>query len=859
MFFSLKTQLFKTLFPGRFMRRKHRAFRRLLEHDRQGQLSLARLEEIFYDRQRVDFSQVRRVYQELSRHVAGVIDGLAAMALADHVVLAERFSKIDLAIEPHLKPLEEAQGSPYTIALNEINAEALPSVGGKAIHLARIAGALPISVPAGFVVTAEACRGFYRANGLRPQINALLAELDIHSPTSLNQTSQQLVTLIHDAPLPDNLDAALRAAYRNLPRRGDSPLKVAVRSSAVAEDSELSFAGQYRTLLNVGPETLAEAYKAVLASKYSPQALYYRIRNGLLDEETDMAVLVLELIAARASGVLYTRDPLNPESRRMMLHAIRGFGEPLVSGAVTPAVWTLEVDAAGVPRIAHSEAADQPFQQVLAPSGESRETPLSPEARHSTILDAPTALALANWGIDLESYFGGAQDIEWCQDANGALYLLQCRPLETYTQGAAADECRIEEVQNELLLSGGIKASAGVGSGRVHRIRQGADLGPIPAGSVLVVHTTTPEMAQAADRLSAVVADVGSSAGHFASIAREFGIPMLVNTRKATQVLAEGQTVTVFADQALVFAGKAESLLNGACGQVEPPADRPFFHRLSAILEHVSRLNLLDPQSPAFTPENCLTLHDILRYAHEQAIRAMFALGAGGVRQLRGARRLETGIPLTLYVVDLGREIPKTADPKGSLRLEDIRNTPFQALWKGLRHPDIHWAEDMRHFDWEAFDRMSGGVISKDAPELSSYALLSRDYLNLNFRFGYHFVVVDTLCGDQDAANYAFLSFKGGGGLADKRRLRARFLAEVLTRSDFNVALKGDLVEAQLRRQPQAVTAAKLDLLGRLLGCTRLLDMALEDEGMVADLVEQFLDGNYRFGPFARPQPDPPY
>jgi pyruvate,water dikinase len=146
---------------------------------------------------------------------------------------------------------------------------------------------------------------------------------------------------------------------------------------------------------------------------------------------------------------------------------------------------------------------------------------------------------------------------------------------------------------------------------------------------------------------------------------------------------------------------------------------------------------------------------------------------------------------------------------------------------------------------------MSGGLLRTDAPEVSSYAILSQDYLNLNFRFGYHFVVVDTLCDPQNASNYVFLSFKGGGGISSKRQLRARFLADVLKHHEFAVDLKGDRVEAQLRRQTRTNTEDKLNLIGRLLGCTRLLDMVLEDEGMVKALVSEFLKGNYRFGLFA--------
>lgn len=856
---SLKARLFRIFFPGSFMRRKYAAFRELLECDRRAQAHIAKLEESYYESPALDFNRVRRIYPQLAREMTAVIGRLQTMSVDSADRLARQLAVIDRRILPLLAPKDATSQPPFTILLEALTSEDVERAGGKAVNLARIRRSLGAPVPNGFVVTASACDAVYRFNRLRPRIDRLLGGVDIHNPSALKATSRQLTAMVRSARLPEDLEDALRQGFAAIPSRSGAPLKVAVRSSAIAEDSQLSFAGQYRTVLNVGQTEIIAAYKAVIASKYAPQALYYRIHNGLLDEETTMAVLVLEQVAAQASGVLYTRSPLNPSPGQMMLHSIHGLGAPLVSGAVRPDVFTILATPPEAPRIVATEVSPQDFKIVMPPAGRLEKMVLDANERVRPSLDRESALRLARWGLNLESHFGQPQDIEWCRDAAGQLYILQCRPLETYPPAPSPDECRLEDIPGQVLLSGGTKVSAGIGAGSVFKLTRQADLTRIPPNSVLVVHSTSPELAQVIDRLSAVVADIGSTAGHFASIAREFGVPMLANTNVATEVLQHGQTVTVFADGATVFAGYAAKLISGPCGAAKKIEKSPFFIRLKAVLEHISPLTLVDSRSPAFSPQNCSTLHDILRFAHEQAIRAMFALGADGARQLKGARRLATPIPLTLYVVDLDRGIRRKAADAAAIKLEDIQNAPFQSLWKGLSHPDIRWSAETQHFDWQAFDRMSGGLVRTDAPEVSSYALLSRDYLNLNFRFGYHFVVVDTLCGSQSAANYVFLSFKGGGGISDKRRLRALFLAEVLKHYEFSVDLKGDLVEAQLRRGSRAETETKLEMIGRLLGCTRLLDMFLEDEGMVRLLVAEFLKGRYRFGPFAgepaRPQP----
>jgi pyruvate,water dikinase len=205
-------------------------------------------------------------------------------------------------------------------------------------------------------------------------------------------------------------------------------------------------------------------------------------------------------------------------------------------------------------------------------------------------------------------------------------------------------------------------------------------------------------------------------------------------------------------------------------------------------------------------------------------------------------------------VLDLGQGIREQARGVQEVHPEDIRNVPFLAIWKGLSHPDIYWSPEIVHFDWETFDSMSGGIISLESPLLASYALFSQDYLNFSVHFGYHFVVVDCLCGPTSSMNYVFFHFKGGGAAPENKRLRVEFVESILKEHGFEVRLMGDVIDAQLQRVPAAALEEKLDLLGRLLGCTRLLDMVLKDEDTVNTLAAEFLKGNYRLSPIETEQ-----
>ena len=170
------------------------------------------------------------------------------------------------------------------------------------------------------------------------------------------------------------------------------------------------------------------------------------------------------------------------------------------------------------------------------------------------------------------------------------------------------------------------------------------------------------------------------------------------------------------------------------------------------------------------------------------------------------------------------------------------------AVFKGLMHPDITWG-DFTHFNWEEYDRivMAGGIISAESAMLASYAVISADYLNLNLRFGYHFVILDAICSDQPEASHIRFRFTGGGAELEKRSLRAEFLRGVLERMGFEVSLKSDLVDASLSGQAATEMEHSLDILGRLLGATRLMDMYIEEADSLEGLVDQFMAGRYDF------------
>ncbi len=836
------TRLFyRTFSPGRILRETYRSFRALLDHDHRSHERLAALEKLYHEEKPADFCAVIKAYEELAQAIFNMIDSLNKMTPGAYPQLSSILTRIDSTIRAEGLNVDKVDpSSPFVLPLDSLPSHGAKIVGGKAANLSRIKTETGLPVPKGFAITSRAYQYFCEANHLFPKIASVLADLDIDSPSSLERASRDLTDLIREAPLPTEVGNAIRNAFVQafedlLPIRA-----CAMRSSAVGEDGLFSFAGQFKTVLNVSPERLGEAYKEVIASKYSVGALHYRVKGGFLDQDTPMAVLVLEMIDAAASGIVYSRSPVSSQPSSIMVYSIWGLGELLVKGAAAPDLIEVAKEGASL-RVVKKEKASGDSKMVLSRPGLIETIALDPIEKDHHSLSESTALQLASWSLRLESCFGGPQDVEWCLDRTGNLYVLQSRPLRIEGPAQRTCEVPLSHIPNPVLLSGGERAASGIGTGTVFILSSPSDLKDVPKDSVLVSRTTSPRWTQVIDRVNAVVTDVGSVAGHFASVAREWGVPTLGNTCVASQVLETGESVTVDADRGIVFRGVVEALLNLPCDLKTHLPENPFRRRLRQMLDHISPLHLTDPASPGFVPEKCETLHDLLRFIHEKAVREMFSLGGKGKGRVRGARKLVSEVPITLYVLDLGGGVRDAGESKG-IRLESVKNIPLRALWKGLSHPDIAWSSEIRHFDWEEFDRLSSGIIRLDSQALASFALLSADYLNINVRFGYHFVVIDTLCRPTPRENYISFRFGGGGADLEGRLLRTTFLGRVLEVQGFDTNLQGDTIDATFQKGSPAELEGKLEVLGFLLGFTRLMDMRLKSMQTVDTFAREFLE-----------------
>ncbi len=811
--------------PGVVLRETYEAFRELLAFDSRSHELMADLEALYYQGIKEDFCRIALRYDNLSESVNGMITSLERMAPGSYVTLREYYRKYDFYSRFLLAPPTVQFGPPFTLPLDDATALKPEMVGAKTANLAAIAANLHLPIPSGFAISVNSFNYLLEYNDLRGSINALLTQIDPTVPGSLVDISGRLTELITSAEVPPAVYEAIFTAQAAAFPGQENAIKMVVRSSAVGEDSEFSFAGQYSTILDVRSENLINAYLAVLASKYQPEALTYRIHTGIGDEETPMAVMVLEMVEATASGVVYTIGPTLPGTDQVHIHTVRGLGEGLVSGRLIPEVLAVDRDELTI----RPPVQDDDHLK----SGQ----PLA--------LGHEQAVSLAACAIEIERHFGSPQDIEWVMQENGELFFLQSRPLSTrplppevHSTDEPAESC---DSEHPPLLQGGTMAAAGQASGPAYCVDPDHPVEQVPVGSILVIREARPSYVQVIDRVAGVLAELGSVAGHFATICREFEVPLLCGLGAEIQVIQHGQTISMQAAERRVFEGVTLSA-RPPIPLYQSQGRLPYFRKLRKLLDTITPLHLTDPRAGNFVPEECRSFHDMIRFCHEQAVRTMFSLGDRLGQPARNRKKILSDLPFDIFVVDVGGGLQSTVSAEETIRIEQIGSVPFLALWAGMTHSSVHW-QDLPHFDWRQFSEttLADGISTVDSPEYASYAVIGGDYVNLIMRFGYHFTLIDALCGENSANNYCQFRFAGGGGEFSGRLLRLQLISTLLQQAGFQVETRGDLLDARISALSAAEMQAPLLTLGRLLGATRLMDMTLHDIDDVHRYIEAFL------------------
>ncbi len=466
----------------------------------------------------------------------------------------------------------ESTGTEYVVSLETLGVHDVEHVGGKNASLgemiSNLAGA-GVSVPGGFATTAQAYRDFLEQSGLNDRIHAALDALDVDDIAALTQTGAQIRQWVMDAEFPPRLDAEIRSAFAEM-AGGNDNMAVAVRSSATAEDlPDASFAGQQETFLNIrGVDNVIRAAKEVFASLFNDRAIAYRVHQGFDHKLVALSAGVQRMVRSETgtAGVMFTLDTESGFRDVVFITGAYGLGETVVQGAVNPDEFYVHKATlqAGRPAILRRNLGSKAIKMIYgdeAKAGRSVKTVDVDRAERARFCLSDAEVAeLAKQAMIIEQHYQRPMDIEWAKDGDdGQLYIVQARPETVKSRSSANVMERYLLKEKGTVLVEGRAIGQRIGAGKVRVIKDVSEMDKVQPGDVLVSDMTDPDWEPVMKRASAIVTNRGGRTCHAAIIARELGIPAVVGCGNATQLLKDGQGVTVSCaegDTGYIFEGE---------------------------------------------------------------------------------------------------------------------------------------------------------------------------------------------------------------------------------------------------------------------------------------------------------------
>jgi pyruvate,water dikinase len=464
------------------------------------------------------------------------------------------------------------QNKKIILWFEELTKESIPLVGGKNANLGELIK-VGIPVPPGFAITAYAYKKFIEETGIAQEIYKTIKETikDENDPRAYEEASRKVRKIIESTPMPKDVEEAIKAAYKELSSRiKQANALVAVRSSATAEDlADASFAGQQETYLNVrGEKELIEKTIKCWSSLFTPRAIYYRTQKGFKHEDVFISVGIQKMVNAKAAGVAFTINPVTGDQNQILIEGNWGLGESVVSGAVTPDDFIVDKNTL---KLISKRIAKKTIEYIRDPkTGKTIHAEVPIERQEQPCLTDQEVLKIAELTKKIEGHYGKAQDIEWAIDQDLSfpenIYIVQSRP-ETVWGAKIIPEKPKEEARTaeQVIVIRGLAASPGIYAGKAKVVLTTEEANRyVTKGDILVTKMTNPDWVPYMRVAGAIVTNDGGMTCHAAIVSRELGIPCIVGTGKATEVMKMNENYTVDAKTGVVYQGIVEAIAPAA-------------------------------------------------------------------------------------------------------------------------------------------------------------------------------------------------------------------------------------------------------------------------------------------------------
>jgi len=838
-------------------------FKRILAFNNAILEAMARMERVLGGEYIFDRAFLEASVSAIASQVHHVTYNLNALTANRHIPLYDRYQEIRTLLDDILSGNMRTLAETTALPLVDVGWELEPLVGMDLVCLAELQRHPGIQGAEGVVITSEGSR-ILAATGRQPAAEEQRVRVSLDEARA--DLAEQLTLLFAQQSADNGLSPVSVTATRI--DDDEEPVREIGRFELTfcPQSSEMSIA----PLDSGSGKPLPPLGRTVQADLLPERA---ETPTPLQAPPVDLVVHCLEQIARRVADQL---QPANngedaPGDAPFCLF-VRSAPTPALHGVVqTRAGRDLPFDALSISARLPDDAAEGDFhllrrshpfellQSIIPPRPEGMRfadnrlaTDVSADhnglARGSALAEASLLQSLAETGVMLERLFGAPLAVHWELLTNNVCRITRLRPLTLENEEPATANPAGEELPPPL-CQGGQTVQSGVAAGSVVHVDESTDPADFPPGAVAVARNASPNLTPALQRATALITEYGSAAGHLATVARELRIPAVFGLPDALRLLPPGVQVTVDAGETTVHAGIVDSLLRFGAREMDlSPRDREY-RMLRRLLRFILPLNLVNPDSPDFSPQGCRTFHDIIHFCHEMAVDelAHFQERRRGLGAIR-TRLMTLGVPMDVRALDIGGGLSPDAGPHPSPA--QVLSEPFALFLRGLVDPQA-WAAQTPSLgmrDILAGVPRSMNMLAAPADALgANLAIVGRDYINVSLRLGYHFSVIDAHLGEDGYRNYVYFRFVGGLADRTRRRRRARFISDVLTAMDFKVAVNGDLVIGRLKLADSEVLRAALVVLGALTAFSRQQDTGLHSDVDGRELYRQFaaafLDG----------------
>ncbi|GEM_PF-225335 len=823
---------------------RYKSFLDLLTENEHSLDLMTELENKYYNRQLISIPYLKSMIKNLSRRIKNILFDLQALSGNDYKHLFQAFENLEKDVREITTGSKDTIYTPVIIPMDKITTKFIDKVGSKMANLGELKNKCNLRIPDGFGLTACAYTHFSEYNGLSEKIFEILHQTDVNKSHELLTAEKKIKRLIKNAEVPPEIANIIRKESERIEEEHKKPIFWAVRSSAIGEDLEDSFAGQFSTTLNVPSGQIIEKYKSVVASKYNTRSILYQRMKNIRPDDVNMSVGFLEMVNARCSGVLYTTNPVRPDKQEIVISAIWGLGQLLVEGDISADTYILS-RTPDFSLLKQEIVSKELFLKQVKHGGIKHD--IVPEKqKFSPCLTKDKLHKLGQAALLIEKHFKCAQDIEWCFNKQDQLVIVQTRPLHLNT----GQKILTKKVHAPIISDKAQPVAAGVGAGKVFKTSDIHDLFNFPRGCVLVLDHSSPQYIGAFQKATAVVVEKGNLTDHMSSVVREFKVPCVVRVPHIFSILKDGMEITVDATNGIIYGGIVKDLLHNEDEDVAIHTIAiniectESYRMLKRLAELIFPLNLTDPRAGNFNEDACKSWHDIIRFCHETALNEMFSLkGKTHLGKIKNIYRVRTDLPLSLYLLNLFEDSVSTPENK-MIEPESITCRPFQALWRGMTSPDISWnGPDRMASPGSIFTAMMRTPSLENLSyDTKSFAVVTPEYLNLSLSMGYHYVALDSYLSDDPYLNHITISFKGGAADAQKRGLRILLISKILKKAGFNINIKDDFLKARIKAEDADMIEQNLFVAGKMFGMTRLLDLSLDNENTVEEYIKKFYE-----------------